>query len=163
MLSIRKATKQDAKVAWEIRNAAILDQCIGYYHIEILDIWASGELSEDFANTVAKHFYVAIDGYQVVGTGMLNIETGKLDAIFVHPDHMRKGIGKKIVYHLERIAMRHGLEALSLESTLNAASFYRACGFEGNEVGKYDSPRGIALECIPMVKTISLNDSLQPQ
>jgi ribosomal protein S18 acetylase RimI-like enzyme len=155
MLSIRKATKEDAKAVWEIRNAAILNQCIDHYPADTLRIWTSGALSEAFAIDVEKQLYVAVYNDQVVGTGMIDIETGKLDAIFVHPSRMRNGIGRKIVYYLEVIAMEHGLETLSLESTLNAASFYRACGYEGNDVGKYDSPRGITLDCVPMVKHIT--------
>jgi len=127
----------------------------------MLRIWTSGELSEDFIIDVEKRFYVAAYNDQVVGTGMIDIETGQLDAIFVHPTRMRNGIGRKIVNHLEDIAIKHGLETLSLESTLNAAPFYRACGFEGNEIGKYHSPRGISLDCVPMAKHISPNTGSQ--
>ena len=162
MLSIEKAKREDARAVWEIRNAAILNQCTGHYSPDTLNIWTGGELSEEFMDAVEKHFYVATYDDRVVGTGMINIEIGKIDAIFVHPNYMRKGIGKKIVEFLESIALRHGLEALNLESTLNAATFYRACGFEGNKVGTYNSPRGISLDCIPMVKVISPNNRFQP-
>jgi len=162
MLRIRKACKPDAEAAWEIRNAAILDQCVGHYSTDVLEIWTSGELPESFATKVAKQFYVATYHDVVVGTGMIDIETGKIDAIFVHPNYMRKGIGKKMVSFLEKIALNHGLETLTLDSTLNAASFYRACGFNGHEVGTYNSPRGISLDCIPMAKIISPNNRFQP-
>lgn len=161
-MSIEKAKREDARAAWEIRNAAILNQCTSHYSMGILKIWTGGELSENFIDAVEKHFYVATDNNQVIGTGMINIDIGKIDAIFVHPNHMRKGIGKKIVEFLESIAQLHGLETLNLESTLNAAAFYRACGFEGNEVGTYHSPRGISLDCISMVKVISPNNRFQP-
>lgn len=123
--------------------------------MDTLITWTSGELTEDFIDAVDKNFYVAIYNNQVIGTGMINIETGKIDAIFVHPNHMRKGIGKKIVEFLEDLALNCGLKTLTLESTLNAAGFYRACGFEGNEVGTYISPKGVSLEFIHMVKGIS--------
>jgi N-acetylglutamate synthase-like GNAT family acetyltransferase len=160
MLSIRKAKKGDAKAAWKIRNVAILNQCVGHYSRDALKIWTSGELSEAFANAVEKYFYVAVYNKQVIGTGMIDTQTGKLDAIFVHPSHIRKGVGRKIVSFLESIAVNHGLETLNLESTLNAASFYRACGFKGNEVGTYNSPRGVSLDCIPMIKVISPNKAI---
>jgi len=161
MLDIRKATKEDAKAAWGIRNAAILHQCTGHYSTDALRTWTGGEMSEGFVIDVEKHFYVAVYNDQVVGTGMIDIQTGKLDAIFVSPFYMRNGIGRKIVNHLEVIAVKHGLEKLSLESTLNAVSFYRSCGFEGNKVGKYHSPRGISLDCLPMVKQMTPNKSSQ--
>ncbi|WP_133719124.1 GNAT family N-acetyltransferase [Methylocaldum gracile] len=162
MLSIEKAKREDARAAWEIRNTAILNQCAGHYSVDALKVWTGGMLTEDFIDHVEKHFYVAKYHHQVVGTGMINIDTGKIDAVFVHPNHMRKGIGRGIVTFLEEIALSHGLETLNLESTLNAAAFYRACGFKGDEIATYVSPRGISLDCIPMIKDISPNNRLQP-
>lgn len=155
MLKIEKANRKDARVALEIRNAAILNQCVGHYSMEILKKWTSGELSDQFMDAVEANCYVAIEDKQIVGTGMVNIETGKIDAIFVHPSHMRKGIGKKIIEFLEGIALSRGLKTLALQSTLNAAAFYRACGFVGNKVDTYTTSRGVSLDCIPMIKTIS--------
>jgi hypothetical protein len=68
---------------------------------------------------------------------------------------MRKGTGKGIMGFLENLALSHGLKMLTLDSTLNAAPFYRACGFEGSEVGLYRTSSGLSLECIPMVKILS--------
>ena len=159
MLKIRKAKREDAKAAWDLRNAAILNQCVSHYSIDELKIWTNGELSEKFTDTVEKHFHVVTYNGQVIGTGMVNIETGKIDAMFVHPNHMRMGAGRKIIEYLEGIALGNGLDKLSLESTLNAAPFYRACGFEGDEIGKYESPKGVSLDCIPMVKFLAPNKS----
>lgn len=155
MLKIEKANRKDAQTALEIRNAAILNQCVGHYSMEILKDWTSGGLSDEFMDAVEANCYVAIEDKQIVGTGMVNIETGKIDAIFVHPDHMRKGIGKKIIAFLEGMALTRGLETLALQSTLNAAAFYRACGFAGNKVDTYTTSRGVSLDCIPMTKTIA--------
>ena len=154
VIAIRKARKDDAQVIWDIRNAAIISQCIGCYCLEEMEIWTSDEMTEDFIKAVADSFYVAtLDGY-VVGTGMIDLESAKVDAIFVHPDQMRTGIGRQVLLHLERIAIDAGLTHLRLDSTLNAAPFYRACGFVGDSVAKYKSPRGIALDCIPMMKRL---------
>ena len=83
-----------------------------------------------------------------------DLDTGKIDAIFVHPNHMGAGVGKQILLHLEQIAIEAGLTQLKLDSTLNASSFYRAYGFEGEKVSKYKSPWGATLDCIPMAKHI---------
>ncbi len=154
MISIRKANKNDAMVAWEIRNAAINSHCTSYYPAEDLETWTSGEVSDNFVHMVVYNFYIAeVDG-QVIGTGMIDLESGKLDAIFVHPNHMGTGVGRLILLHLEQLAIDAGLTQLNLDSTLNASSFYQACGFVGKKVSKYISPRGVTLECIPMKKSI---------
>jgi N-acetylglutamate synthase-like GNAT family acetyltransferase len=154
MLEIRKAKRQDARAIWNIRNAAIMDQCNGHYSADQIRKWTGGKLSEKFKDVVEERFYVAAWNNRVVGTGMIDLKTGKIDAIFVDPGHMKKGVGSGMMAYLEKLARSHGLPELSLESTLNAAPFYRACGFEGEQTGQYKSPRGYTLECVPMIKLL---------
>ena len=151
---IRKACADDAAAAWEIRNAAILSQCKGHYPPESLAIWTNGEITEQFIQFVVEQLYVATVNDAVVGTGMIDRDTGRLDAIMVRPDMMRHGIGKQMVSFLEDIGRAAGLTKLTLDSTLNAAEFYRSCGFVGEAIGIYQSPRGITLDCIPMTRVL---------
>lgn len=133
---------------------AIRNQCVGYYSLEELEIWTNGTITLQFIEAVEDSFHVAALEGHVVGTGIVNLESGKVDAIFVHPSHMRSGIGRQILLHLEKIAHDAGLTHLHLDSTLNAAAFYRACGFVGDSIAQYESPRGISLNCIAMTKTL---------
>ena len=151
---IRKAGADDAAAALEIRTAAILSQCQGHYPPESLAIWTNGAISEQFIQFVVEQLYVATVNDAVVATGMIDRNTGRLDAIMVRPDVMRHGIGKQMVSFLEDIGRAAGLTKLTLDSTLNAAEFYRSCGFIGEAKGIYQSPRGIALDCIPMTKVL---------
>lgn len=153
-MRIRKACADDAAAAWEIRNAAILSQCSGHYSPEKLAIWTNGEITELFIQFVVEQLYVATINDVVVGTGMIDCKTGRLDAVFVRPDMMRHGIGKQMVSFLEDTAHAAGLTNLALDSTLNAAEFYRSCGFVGEAIGVYQSPRGITLDCVPMAKVL---------
>lgn len=154
VIAIRKAHKDDAQAIWGIRNAAIIDQCKGHYSPEELAIWTAGEMTEPFVEAVENSFYVATSDGRIVGTGMIDLESGKVDAIFVDPNHMRTGIGRRILTHLEELALDTGLTQLSLDSTLNAAAFYRACGYVGDSLDKYESPRGLSLNCVPMSKSL---------
>ncbi len=151
---IRKACADDAAAAWDIRNAVILSQCKGHYPAKSLVIWTNGEINEGFVQYVVEQLYVATVSDAVVGTGMIDRDTGRVDAIFVRPDMMRQGIGKLMMSYLEEIGRAAGLTTLTLDSTLNAAEFYRNCGFGGDVMGKYQSPRGITLDCIPMTKIL---------
>jgi len=153
-VTIRKACAADALAAWDIRNAAILSQCTGHYPAELLAIWTDGAITAPFIDVVAELFYVATVDDAVVGTGMIDCATGRVDAIFVHPDMMRRGIGRQMISFLETVARAAGLAKLRLDSTLNAAEFYRRCGFVGQERCTYYSPRGITLDCIPMTKIL---------
>ncbi len=153
-LVIRKAEREDAIAAWDIRNAAILAQCSGHYSEEKLAKWTAGEISDDFIESVAGKWYVATLDDAVVGIGMLDCATGQVDAMAVRPDRMGRGVGSAMMAHLECLAVESGLKRLTLDSTLNAAPFYRKRGFVGDQRSVYSSPRGISLDCIPMVKQL---------
>jgi GNAT superfamily N-acetyltransferase len=152
--SIRKAEAEDALAAWEIRNAAILSQCPGHYPAESLAIWTDGAITEGFIQHVVDLFYVATINEVVVGIGMIDCDTGRLEAMFVRPDMMRRGIARQMVSFLEEIGRAAGLKKITLDSTLNAADFYRRCGFVGDAIETYKSPRGIDLDCVPMIKVL---------
>ncbi|MGI2067523.1 GNAT family N-acetyltransferase [Shewanella sp. MF08487] len=163
MITIRKATKTDAQVCWDIRNAAIDKGCSGFYDAGDLLIWTEGELTEQFSRIVAAHFYVAeqfstkTQLKTVVGSIMLDEPYAQLEALFVAPDAMGIGVGKALLQFIETMAFNQGIAQLRLESTLNAVDFYRHCGFGGEgleEDSIYCSPRGIALECRVMYKNL---------
>ena len=153
-LVIRKATRSDVQAIWDVRIAAIRAQCRGFYSAEILDAWTSGDPTEQFALWVVSSFYVAVHDDRVLGSGAIDMESGQIDAIFVLPDLMGKGIGSQLLACLEDMAIAAGLNLVVLDATLNAAPFYRKCGYEGNFVGVYQSPRGFNLDCVPMNKAL---------
>ncbi|ACS86776.1 GNAT family N-acetyltransferase [Musicola paradisiaca] len=153
-ITIRKARRDDAPAAFDIRNRAIRHGCRNDYSAEQLQRWTDGPLSEGFANTVTHHFYVAEITGVVVATGMINLYTGMIDALFVKPEVMGKGVGKQVLHHLETLAHTAGLREVRLDASLNAAPFYRAQGFSGEKTSLYHSPRGFSLPCIPMIKSI---------
>jgi len=154
MISIRKAVEGDAQAIYELRSRAILEECAGHYSAEQLSLWTKGGVSESLIEDIVNSFYVSeIDG-QVIGSGKLTVETRMLDAIFVEPQFFGKGAARLMVSFLEKLALEHGLTSIKLESTLNAASFYRRCGFIGDEISTYHSPRGISLYCVPMQKLL---------
>ena len=159
MPDIRKAAAADVESVWEIRRAAILDQCPGYYPRDVLEVWVGGAPTDQFIEVVERSIYLAVVDQKVVGTGMVDLETGQIDAVFVHPDCIGSGVGRAMMGYLERLARAAGLGELRLDATLNAARFYRACGFAGEALGKYESPRGVTLDCVPMVKSLRLRDS----
>ena len=152
MIKIRKADKQDIQTIHSLRSRSILDQCSPHYSNKQLAIWTSGGVSDSFILDVLESFYVSELNKTVIGCGKITLHTGIIDAIFVDPDYFGLGAAKKMMFFLENIAKKSSLKKLKLDSTLNAASFYRQCGYNGEQVSTYDSPRGISLECVPMEK-----------
>jgi GNAT superfamily N-acetyltransferase len=151
---IHKAQRADARDVRAVRDAAILSGCGGHYQASLLRQWTIAPIDNSFIEDVEATFYVASIGDRIVATGKIDLKTGRLDAIFVLPDCMRSGIGRAMMNHLEQLAIDAGLARLTLDSTLNAAPFYKCCGYVGETVSKYNSPRGLSLDCIPMTKDL---------
>ncbi|MBR9727458.1 GNAT family N-acetyltransferase [Shewanella intestini] len=152
--SIRKATVDDAVVAYRIRNDAILHQCVSVYDSQDMEQWTCGELDPRFAGEFAHHGYVLLVNNAIVAVGMLDIKQAQVDAIFVDPKVMRLGLGQRMLGYIEALAKQHNLTQLSLQATLNAVAFYRKCGFVGDKQSVYQSPRGFNLACVPMLKNL---------
>jgi GNAT superfamily N-acetyltransferase len=155
MLEIKPAAAHDAPVAFDIRREAIRSQCIGAYTREQMMIWTRGNADDGYSALMAKPFYLGwVQGEPVV-TGMLDLHNNELGAIFVRPGYTGHGYAKAMLEHLENLARQLAIETVVLDATLNAASFYRACGYEGDEQAVYHSPSGLVLACIPMTKRLA--------
>lgn len=153
-MEIRKASRQDAQVAFDIRNQSILAACPESYEIDKLKKWTSGELTEQFTRFVDDYCYLAIVNGETAATGMLDTQTCKVEAMFVVPKFMGCGIGKALLEFLESLAKKQGIGQLTLDATLNAAPFYRSCGYQGDKVEPYYSPKGVVLDSIVMTKVL---------
>lgn len=167
MITIRKATALDAQGIFDLRSRSIIEKCSGFYSEDVLLQWTQGAMSGAFIQDVEATFYVSEYAAEnvprcesetaantIIGSGKINLITGMLDAIFVDPSHNGKGAAKTMISFLEALARQSGLQKLILESTLNAAPFYRRCGFSGETQSTYHSPRGLAIACIPMEKLL---------
>ena len=67
-----------------------------------------------------------LTGFAVVGT-----RTGRLTALYVHPDHWRRGVGRALMKSA-------GPFIKNVESTLNAVPFFEACGMRCTGEGFLD-------------------------
>ncbi|MBY6105499.1 GNAT family N-acetyltransferase [Ferrimonas balearica] len=152
---IRPATRSDADAVLRLRQRAILHGCAGHYPAADLALWSQGAASEAFLSDLEQHFYLLEQDGVLAGSGMVNLEDGRIDAIFTDPDWVGQGVGSTLMVHLEALARAHGLAELTLDATLNAAPFYRRCGFVGEAQSQYHSPRGLILDCVPMRKLLT--------
>jgi N-acetylglutamate synthase-like GNAT family acetyltransferase len=157
---IRKANMMDTKKILDVRIAAIRAQCNRFYEREVIEAWTddlNGDILDQFMAWVESSFYVAMDDVAIVGCGAINLESGQIDGIFIHPNYMGREIGRRMMAHLEGLALSTELTEIFLDSTLNAAPFYRKCGFNGEAVSTYPSPRGFTIDCVRMTKSIDRN------
>ncbi|MFC2082526.1 GNAT family N-acetyltransferase [Candidatus Bipolaricaulota bacterium] len=72
--------------------------------------------------------YVAEEGKEIVG--VLRGRENVLASLFVHGDHHRKGVGRKLVEHFERDSREQGVEWIRVAATMFAVPFYQAMGYK---------------------------------
>ncbi|NNE68496.1 MAG: GNAT family N-acetyltransferase [Pyrinomonadaceae bacterium] len=83
-------------------------------------------------------FWTLREGNQLLGCGAMkeiDAETGEVKSMRTHPDHLRKGIGRKMLEHLLDTATSRGykevyLETGSMEIYIPARRLYERYGFE---------------------------------
>ena len=154
MITIRKAKQEDREFIWRIHTRAIKDLCKSHYTREELCAW-SGVLRpgryDKAINSTA--FFVAEERDVIVGFGNLNQEKGEVEALYVDPGHVRRGVGMKILQSLEGVARDLGLGSLHLLSALNAVPFYENAGYQSQQQSKCLLPFGM-VACVPMRKEL---------
>jgi len=152
MLQIRPARYSDAEAAFDIRLRAIRHQCITVYTPEQVQAWTQVPLTDRYRASVERQYHIAWWGEVAIATGLVDLQSGELGALFVLPAFMGQGIGKAMIQHLERLALEAGLGEVHLDATPNAKGFYHRCGYLGDIDGIYTSPSGLELACTPMHK-----------
>lgn len=100
------------------------------YAKEVLEAWRA-QLTISANDLRAKPTYVAADAGEIVGFYSLEPSPGrswKLDNLWVVPEHMNRGIGRALLDHALRTALRAGAAEVTVDADPNAAPFYIQCG-----------------------------------
>jgi ribosomal protein S18 acetylase RimI-like enzyme len=72
----------------------------------------------------------------------------------VHPDFARQGLAKTLIEKCESEAKKSGFSKIELMSTLPGIKFYRTQGYLGEKMVEYVMPNGIAVQLLPMAKSL---------
>jgi len=75
-------------------------------------------------------------------------EPARIRAMYTHPDHTRRGIGRMILGVCEDAARRRGFRSAMLVATLAGEPLYRACGYVEEE--RFEDSRGGAP--VPLIR-----------
>lgn len=86
------------------------------------------------------HYSVAEYSNEILGFYALEIldkSKIELDALFVHPKNMGKGIGKALMNHAKNLALRLGSKTIIIQGDPNAEGFYITAG--AKKIGEKES------------------------
>lgn len=96
--------------------------------------------------------YVAVQDGTIIGfygLEKLSATEFELDSLFVRPELIGKGIGRRLMKHAKQIAQQMGCKIMTIQSEPNAEAFYQAAG--GKTVGQKASD-SIAGRYLPMLE-----------
>jgi putative acetyltransferase len=157
-IKIRPYEDRDAQAVLEIHRDAVHNTAAPDYEQEILDEWSQPidekrlrRFREE--NSADVRIVAEING-TIVGFGELVTSENILGACYVSSSAGGKGVGKSIMFELEKIASEKGLKYLSMDSSVTAAPFYRSCGYSELERGEHTLKSGRKMACVKMHKNL---------
>lgn len=129
---------QRSKASWGYSDAFMAD--------------CAAELTISEADLNAHAFFVMEADGDIVGFCALQDRhdgTGELMDLFVEPERLREGHGRRLVEHARNAARARGWARLLVEADPNAQAFYVSCG--GNPIGSVASG-SIAGRRLPLIE-----------
>ena len=102
-------------------------------------------------------FWVAEQEWRLLGVGGWSPDSMEPDLawiryLFVHPQAVRRGIGRRLVARAEGSAHAAARPRLRVWSSLNAVGFYRAVGFLPERRVRWPVQRAVELDYVLMAK-----------
>ena len=82
-------------------------------------------------------------------------DAAKVRAMYTHPDHVRRGVGRLVLGRCEDFARAAGFRSVELMSTLAGVPLYTACGYHVIERTSVAPPGDVPVPLVRMGKTIA--------
>lgn len=158
---VRLAVAEDAEAIVRVHHAAVHGTAKICYPPEVIDAWAV-KLTQSSYEKVRREIadeamivLIAEADSQILGFGMVVPDREELRAVYVHPDHGRRGVGGAILKQLEELASARGVARLQLASSVNAEAFYSKHGYEVLERTFHRLRPSHEMACVKMVKALA--------
>ena len=127
--TIRQARPDEAEL---LSKLAVRSKGYWGYSDEFLDA-CRAELTVDPENMKSDDlsYQVATDGFLVLGFYAIEKQSDdvyELEALFVDPEHIGKGVGHALMQHAIQSAIARGAQRLVIQGDPNATAFYTSHG-----------------------------------
>lgn len=156
MFTVRRAREEDCAGVWRVHTRAIREIANSHYTPEETESWASPRKPEHYVESIRnKEFYVAEEDGAVIAFGTLDHKQNEIEAVYVSPEVVRRGVGSAILRRLEERALDLGIKSLKMDASLNAVPFYKSAGYESQKDMKHRLATGVEIGCVLMTKELS--------
>lgn len=82
------------------------------------------------------------------------VRPAQVRAMYTHPDHARRGIGRMILDACEGAARKEGFRTAQLAATLAGVPLYKACGYKPIEEFTASTKAGLEIPLVRMGKNL---------
>lgn len=128
----------------------------GAYSCEAIDYFKEYNNTESILNDILKgHLLILTCGKEIIGTGTLL--GSNIRRIFVKPEYQKMGLGKRIMYELEKEALEEKVRTMDLHASLTAHSFYTTLGYQVQSEEVVRVKNGQNLRYYIMVKNMEIS------
>ena len=129
-MTIRPARDGDYAAIARLRRQTIRHVNARDYPDDMIRRWAVKESADTLrASTESCRRWVAVKRGRMVGFCEHDLD-GALSRLYVHKDHLRTGIGSRLLAVAEASLKELGFSAVTLEATITAKEFYAANGYK---------------------------------
>jgi putative acetyltransferase len=152
---IRRAVTSDASSLPALHRASIFRLCRGDYSAEQLDEWTSGFHPRLYEKLARTHVMFVFEEHEsLLGFAVCDPAAGLINAVYVHPDAVGRGIGRLLMAALETDLRDYGVQRIQLNATVNAREFYDSLGYSRHGPTVNRLPSGSELPCEQMSKLL---------
>lgn len=129
-MKIRLARDEDYPAIALLRKETILNVNAEDYSEVIIHDWTAQTNEHSLRDNAYKYKrWVAEENGTIIGFCDHNFK-GEISRIYVHKDHLRKGIGSRLLRVAEASLAESGCKKIAVESTITAKEFYEKNGYE---------------------------------
>ncbi|MBC7864100.1 MAG: GNAT family N-acetyltransferase, partial [Bacteroidia bacterium] len=128
---IRKAKQNDLDQIRFLFRDTVLHINSKNYDQKQIKFWANGvKHINSWKNKIdTQEFFVAVSEEKILGFASVTQE-GYLDLMYVHKDHQREGVGKKLILQIEETTRKLKLNKIVSDVSSTAKTFFEKSGFE---------------------------------
>ena len=161
-VAVRRASAPDAQRLVQIHYNAVQGVSSEFYAPSLLDSWSPPpdsdryEWMQNVIESDSRDVFVAELQDVICGFSICVPSESSIYVLYIAPDFVGRGIGRKLLEHTESHLTREGVSCSSLNSSLNAVQFYKAAGYEVIRASSQALADGSEMRCYKMQKVLQL-------